>query len=172
MRPIDVCFRMIKMGILAVIALVIIGLCGPTVSAVGSYLVRPHQIVCDDYSLRVPLQWKVSLKRCDATVLLERRTGLLFDSESDNYSIYISSLRKAGRTADQTMTEFSKANPGKDISPVQVGGVFSRCLRVAVEADGSWISVQCVDQSNRVEFEFFGTEKGLNEAVSLIRLRP
>jgi hypothetical protein len=163
---------MIKAGIVFVLAIAVLGLAGPTVAATGEYLVGPRQLSCSDYSVKVPLRWKPSLKRCDGEILLERRSNLLFDSESGGDSIFIwSSRNRRTITSDRDEGEFRKAYPEKTASPLRVSDVFNRCLRVDLEPDGSWISVECTDASNRVGFNFFGPERRLNDAVSLIEIR-
>ena len=48
MKPIDVCFGMIKVGIVFVIAIALLGFAGPTVVAMGEYLIGPRQLACSD----------------------------------------------------------------------------------------------------------------------------
>lgn len=175
LKPINVCRGMINAGIKAGVAFVsaiaLLGLFGPTVAATGEYLIGPRQLSCDNYDIRIPLSWKASLKRCDRVVLLERRSNLLFDSGSSHDLMFIESLVRQHSTPDQEEIEFRNAYPAGSASPMRVSNDFSRCLRVNLEPNGSWISVTCVDASDRLEFNFFGPEADLNDAVSLIKLR-
>ncbi len=171
MKPIDVSFGLIKAGIVLVIAVALLATAGPSVVAMGEYVIGPRQVSCGDYTVKVPLRWKATLKRCDGEILLERRSPLLFDSESGHDLMFIRSLRNRGTTPDQEESEFRNAYPKQAASPVQVSDIFNRCLRVDREPNGSWISVDCIDASNRLEFNFFGPESRLHEAVSLIEIR-
>jgi hypothetical protein len=163
---------MIKAGILLVIGLMLIAVISPTAGAFGDYLIRPHKLICNDYSVDIPMSWRVNhLGKCDGVVSLERRSGLLFDSRPGHQLMFISSLAKQSISIDQEETEFREAHSGKIISPLQISAAFSRCLRVDDAPEDSWIWVQCVDRMNRVELTFFGPERDLNEAASLVTLR-
>jgi hypothetical protein len=172
LKPIDVCYGMIKAGIGFVMAIALLGSVGPTVAATGEYLIGPRQLSCRDYTVRIPLQWKAKLKKCDGEILIERRSGLLFDSESGQGLMFIHSLRIRSTAPGQAESEFRGAYSGQIAVPMQVSSVFSRCLRVDMEPNGTWISVECIDASSRIQFDFAGPEKRLNEAVALIEIKP
>ena len=172
MRPIEVCFGMIKVGILFVVGLIVLAIVGPTVGAFGDYLIRPHNLSCNDYSLSIPMNWKLPLKRCDHEVLIERRSDILFDSVSGHQLMFIRSIGKHSFSIDQEQTEFREAHLGKTVSPMEVSSVFNQCLRADEEADGTWVSVSCIDHANRVEITYFGPMGDLNTTVSLVTLRP
>ena len=171
MKPIDICFGMIRAGILIAVAVVLLAWIGPTVAATGQYLIGPRQLTCADYVVRVPIRWKAQMRRCDGEILVERRNNLLFDSDAGPDLMFVRSLAKRNVSLESREREFRDAYPGQTSSPMRVSDAFDRCFRVDREPNGAWISVLCMDSSRRLEFNFFGPEARLNQAIAFIEIR-
>jgi hypothetical protein len=114
MKPIDVCHAMIRWAVVLLLTCCFVAVLGPTVSAtvsaVGSYAVRPHQISCKDFAIKVPMSWKISSADCNGLVSIERRSHMLFGSDRPGF-VFIRPLLGPDQVESvaQSENEFRKA---------------------------------------------------------------
>jgi hypothetical protein len=171
MKSIDACFAMIRWAIILALACLLLGLFGPTVAATANYLIRPHEVACQNFSVRVPLAWKIGSKNCNGSILIEKRLHLLFDSNNEGGLLFADSMSEqdANKSAIESEQEFRNQYSGNSIVPYQLNGIYKQCFRVDNVPGDNWVTVRCAEATRHVEVNYIGPESGLAEIAALIK---
>jgi hypothetical protein len=170
MKPIDVCFRMIRWSVIAVLLVFACCLFGPTLAAFGSYMIRPHQIAFDGVSVRVPPDWEIVVRKSHFA-LIEKRQYMLWSSETWGDSLYISShgSKPPAQFANASEQDFRSTHSQENLVPIQLNSRLPNCLRTTNTPVEGWSTVGCWDAEHGVAVEFAGSDANLAEVGTLFQ---